>query len=78
MHEMSRKKDESIFIGEGIEIIVLGIDGEEVRLGIKAQEPLQIHKGEDYEVFQQIQQFNRESVYSANLEKAQMLFNFRD
>ena len=78
MHEMNRKKDEFFFIGSGIEIVIMGIEGDEVKLSIKAPDKLQIHKGEDYEVFQQIQQFNRESVYSADLEKARKLFSFRD
>jgi len=78
MHELNRKKDESFFIGSGIEVIIIDIDGDEVKLGIKAPDKLQIHKNEDYEVFQQIKQFNRESVYSADLEKARKLFSFRD
>ena len=78
MHELNRKKDESFFIGSGIEVIIIDIDGDEVKLGIKAPDKLQIHKNEDYEVFQQIKQFNREAVYSADLEKARKLFSFRD
>jgi len=78
MHELNRKKEESIFIGSGIEIVVLDIADGEVKLGIKAPNNLNIHKGEDFEVFQQIKQFNRESVFSADLEKARKLLSFRD
>jgi len=78
MHELNRKKEESVFIGNGIEIAILDIVDGEVKLGIKAPNTLHIYKGEDYEVFQQIKQFNRESVYSANLEKARKLLSFRD
>ena len=33
---LTRRKDESIMIGNGIEIVVLGIDGDRVRIGIEA------------------------------------------
>ena len=78
MHELNRKKDESVFIGNGVEVVILDITDGEVKLGIKAPKTLHIHKGEDYEIFQQIKQFNRESVYSADLEKARKLFSFRE
>jgi len=78
MQELSRKKDEAVFIGSDIEIVVLDIIDGEVKLGIKTPETLYIHKGEDYEVFQQIKQFNRESAYSADLEKARKLLSFRE
>jgi len=73
MHKLIRKKDEAIFIGDDIEIIISNISDENVELNIKSPSSLSVQKGEDYEIFQQVKQFNMESVYSADLEKAQRL-----
>lgn len=45
---LSRKKGESIKIGDGIEIIVTDIRGEKVRLGISAPEDMKICRTELY------------------------------
>ena len=74
MQELNRKKGESIFIGDDIEITILDIENGQVKLGIKAPDNLDLQKGEDYEIFLQIKQFNRESAYSVDLEKARDLF----
>jgi len=74
MQELNRKKGDSFFIGNDIEITILDIENDQVKLSIKSPDNLYIHKGEEYEVFQQIKQFNRESVYNADLEKARKLF----
>lgn len=46
---LSRYKDESIMVGENIEIVVVDVQGKKVRLGIKAPKPLSIHRKEVYE-----------------------------
>ena len=74
MKELIRKKDEAIFIGDDIEIVILGTQGDKVRLGINAPSSLAVHKGEEYETYKQIQQFNRESVYNSSLERVQKCF----
>jgi len=74
MSEMDRKKGDAVFIGNSIQVTVLDIVDGHVKLGIAAPENMYIHKGEEYEIFQQIKQFNRESAYSADLEKARKLF----
>lgn len=46
---LSRKKSESILIGEGedlIEIVVVEIRGDKVRLGIQARPGIPIHRSE--------------------------------
>lgn len=46
---MSRKKDESVVIGEGIVITVVDIRGDKVRLGIEAPKEIAVHRQEVYE-----------------------------
>lgn len=46
---VSRKQDESIVIGNEIEIVVVRIDRNTVRLGIKAPRSISVHRKEVYE-----------------------------
>lgn len=48
---LSRKKNEKIFIGENqeIEITIVEIRGDKVRLGIKAPRETPVHRSEVYE-----------------------------
>lgn len=43
---LSRKRNESICIGDGITITVVEIRGEKVRLGIDAPRDVQVYRGE--------------------------------
>ena len=43
---LSRKKDEKIFIGPDIEIMVVEIRGDKVRLGITAPREIPVHREE--------------------------------
>jgi len=43
---LSRKTNESVLIGDGIEVIVIGIQGNRVRLGFIAPESLKINRKE--------------------------------
>lgn len=43
---LSRKLDERILIGKDIEVIVVEIRGDNVRLGIKAPQNLTVHREE--------------------------------
>lgn len=49
---LSRYRDESIIIGENIEVTILDIRGDKVRLGIEAPKDTTIHRKE---VFERIQ-----------------------
>lgn len=60
---LTRKKDQSIIINENIEITVLDIQGDQVRIGIKAPREVSIHRKE---VFVQISEENRKAA-SANV-----------
>jgi len=46
---LSRQRDETIMIGDNIEITVVDIRGEQVRLGINAPPDVPVHRKEVYE-----------------------------
>ncbi|HLI48533.1 MAG TPA: carbon storage regulator CsrA [Chthonomonas sp.] len=56
---LTRKPDQSIMVGNDIEITVLEVRGEQVRLGIRAPRTIAVHRKEVYE---QILQENRNAV----------------
>lgn len=43
---LTRKKEQSIVIGENIEIMVLGVSGDKVRLGITAPREVEVFRKE--------------------------------
>ncbi len=50
---LTRKLHQSIVIGDGIEVVVLEVRGEQVRLGIKAPKDVAVHRKEIYDQIQQ-------------------------
>lgn len=46
---LTRKVNQSIIIGDGIEIVVLEVRGEQIRLGIKAPRDVAVHRKEIYD-----------------------------
>ena len=50
---LTRKPDQSIMVGNDIEITILEVRGEQVRLGIRAPRTVSVHRKE---VFEQIKQ----------------------
>ncbi|MDO3412080.1 carbon storage regulator CsrA [Saccharibacillus sp. CPCC 101409] len=69
---LSRKKGESIVIQDHIEVTVLAVDGETIRLGIQAPKEVDIFRKE---VYLSIQEANRESAapQAQNLERLMQL-----
>ncbi len=65
MLALTRKKGSSIMIGGDIEITVLGIQGEQVKLGIVAPKNISVHRKE---IFEQIQKENAEAVQNSNVD----------
>ncbi len=49
---LTRKVNQSIMIGDEIEVVVLEVRGEQVRLGIKAPRNVTVHRREIYEAIQ--------------------------
>ncbi|HJW34107.1 MAG TPA: carbon storage regulator CsrA [Holophagaceae bacterium] len=56
---ITRRIDQSIMIGSEVEVVVLGITKEGVRLGIKAPRSVQVHR---LEVFEAIAEENRAAL----------------
>lgn len=71
MLALSRKKDEAIIINNNIEITILEIKGEQVKLGISAPKHIPVYRKE---VYVQIQNANQEATNIANLEALKDLF----
>ncbi|MDO5402258.1 MAG: carbon storage regulator CsrA [Eubacteriales bacterium] len=71
MLALSRKKDEAIIINEDIEITVIEIKGDQVKLGISAPKSVPIYRKE---VYVQIQNSNKESAASVDAEALNKLF----
>ena len=46
---LSRQRDETIMIGDNIEVTVVDIRGDKVRLGINAPKEISVHRKEVYE-----------------------------
>lgn len=59
---LTRKGKESIKIGDDIEISIISIEGDQVRIGIDAPKSIDVHRGEVYEAIQ------RENSQAANVE----------
>jgi carbon storage regulator len=49
---LSRKRDESIHIGDEIVVTVIEVRGDRVRLGVEAPEAVPVHRREIYEAIQ--------------------------
>jgi carbon storage regulator len=49
---LSRQKDESIMIGDEVEITIVDVRGDKVRLGITAPKSISVHRKEVYEAIQ--------------------------
>ncbi len=50
---LSRQKNESIMIGDDVEIIIVDVRGDKVRLGITAPKTISVHRKEVYNAIQQ-------------------------
>ena len=49
---LSRQKDESIIIGDDVEVTIVDVRGDKVRLGINAPRSISVHRKEIYEAIQ--------------------------
>ncbi len=73
---LSRKKDESIIIGENIEITIVEIQGDVIRLGIEAPQEVSIYRKE---LWLDIKKANEEARQTAGniANKIDLLKNFK-
>ncbi len=56
---LSRKRNQSIMIGDDVEIVIVSVDRDQVKLGIKAPREIAVHRSE---VYQEIKQANEAAV----------------
>ena len=63
---LSRHRDETILIGDDIELTVVDIRGDKVRLGIKAPAHIAVHRKEVYDAIK------RENEQAARFENRQL------
>ena len=64
---LSRKANQSIMIGDDIRILVVGVDRDQVKLGIEAPRHVPVHR---YEVFAEIHRADGGEPHPSNLAAA--------
>ena len=67
---LTRKKDQSIVINDNIEIKIVDIQGDQVRLGISAPKSVSIHRKE---IYIEIQDENRKAATAKNIDLNDLL-----
>jgi carbon storage regulator len=65
---LSRKKDESIMIGDEVEITIVDVRGDKVRLGITAPKSIPVHRREVYNAIQREKKAAKEPQNNAEEE----------
>lgn len=65
MLALSRKKNEAIIVNNNIEITILEVKGDQVKIGVSAPKEIPIYRKE---VYVQIQKANQESVKAEGME----------
>ncbi|MFH1884143.1 MAG: carbon storage regulator CsrA [Planctomycetota bacterium] len=58
---LSRQRDESIMIGDDVEIIIVDVRGDKVRLGITAPKEIPVHRREIYDAIQREKRQKKET-----------------
>ena len=71
MLALSRTKDEAIVINNNIEVTILEVKGDHVKLGISAPKSVPIYRKE---VYAQIQNANKEAAASVDAKELSKLF----
>lgn len=65
MLALSRKKNEAIIINNNVEVTILEVKGDQVKIGITAPKEVPVYRKE---VYLQIQEANREAVNLEGME----------
>lgn len=65
MLALSRKKNEAIIINNNVEVTILEVKGDQVKIGVTAPRDVPVYRKE---VYLQIQEANREAVNLAGME----------
>ncbi|MGM1049196.1 MAG: carbon storage regulator CsrA [Bacillota bacterium] len=72
---LSRRKGESVIIQDEIEITILGVDGDNVRLGINAPKSVDVFRKE---IYLSIQEANRESANQSSIGVEELLKHYNN
>ena len=67
---LTRKDNESLFIGDDIKITVLGVKGNQVRIGIDAPKDIDVHREEVYRRIESEENSNSSSKFTLSLNKS--------
>ena len=70
MLALSRKKGEALIINNNIEVTILEIKGDQVKIGISAPKSVPVYRKE---IYAQIQEENREAVANLDVESLKKL-----
>ena len=71
MLALTRKKGESIIISDNIEIVVLSVQGDQIKIGINAPRSISVHRKEIYE---QIVEENKQATANMDMPNLDQLF----
>ena len=63
---LSRQRDESIMIGDDVEIIIVDVRGDKVRLGITAPKEIPVHRREIYDAIQREKTEKKQALEPGN------------
>lgn len=70
MLALSRKQGESIMVGGNIELTILEIKGEQVKVGISAPKSIPVYRKE---IYMQIREENKEAAQNIDIESLKKL-----
>ncbi len=71
MLALSRKQGESIMVGNDIELTILEVKGEQVKVGISAPKSVPVYRKE---IYTQIRETNKETAENIDIESLKKLF----
>lgn len=72
---LTRKKEQSVVINENVEITILDIQGDQVRIGINAPKNVSIYRKE---IFLEIQEENKKAAEAGNVSLLDLNNNFKN
>ena len=75
MLALARKLGESIMLGNDIEVTLLEIKGDQVKIGISAPKSVPIYRKE---IYLQIQEENKQAVQDVDMAAVQAVFGKKD
>jgi len=72
---LTRKTNQSIMIGDQIEIVIVEVRGDQVKIGIKAPKDIAVHRSEVYKEIQEQNKKASKSLKLENIKQIESLFN---